>query len=135
MSRRVGTMFIGNVAANALPEGLSFQDSVDQLIVNARRTAKDELLAVFFLMVHMMRHGVHESFLRVTVEFVGRDWGVRLFDNPSALGNDDAPSSDGSVAETYQDLLDVSESGDFTIFRSQRSFGVCDEDESSSDSS
>eukprot|EP00928_Gymnodinium_smaydae_P052710 TRINITY_DN3684_c1_g2_i1.p2 TRINITY_DN3684_c1_g2~~TRINITY_DN3684_c1_g2_i1.p2 ORF type:complete len:118 (+),score=27.81 TRINITY_DN3684_c1_g2_i1:89-442(+) len=108
---------VGITARLSLKDGLDFREFVDQLIAKLRRVAKDELIGAFFFSVHMMKHGVHAEFLRNMVEFLGRDWGAMMFAKPSELPDDDAPSSDGSVTDTYQNLLDAFDGGDVRSFQ------------------
>eukprot|EP00928_Gymnodinium_smaydae_P052713 TRINITY_DN3684_c1_g5_i1.p1 TRINITY_DN3684_c1_g5~~TRINITY_DN3684_c1_g5_i1.p1 ORF type:complete len:138 (+),score=27.22 TRINITY_DN3684_c1_g5_i1:63-476(+) len=121
-------MIVGTLPKNTLGDGLEFRESVDQLIAKLRRVAKDELVGLFFFTVHMMKHGVHGRFLRTTVEFLGRDWGAMMFAKPCELTDDDAPSSDGSVAETYQNLLDAFDDGDVRSFHVPR-YSICDRED------
>eukprot|EP00928_Gymnodinium_smaydae_P052709 TRINITY_DN3684_c1_g1_i2.p1 TRINITY_DN3684_c1_g1~~TRINITY_DN3684_c1_g1_i2.p1 ORF type:complete len:125 (+),score=28.31 TRINITY_DN3684_c1_g1_i2:83-457(+) len=119
---------VGITARNSLDDGLEFRDFVDQLIAKLRRVAKDELIAAFFFTVHMMKHGVHAKFVKSMVEFLGRDWGALMYEKPSELPHEDAPSSDGSVAETYQNLLDAIDSGDVRSFQVPR-YSDCNKEE------
>eukprot|EP00928_Gymnodinium_smaydae_P052711 TRINITY_DN3684_c1_g3_i1.p2 TRINITY_DN3684_c1_g3~~TRINITY_DN3684_c1_g3_i1.p2 ORF type:complete len:136 (+),score=18.72 TRINITY_DN3684_c1_g3_i1:84-491(+) len=127
-SRVSGPLIVGTLPKTLLGDGLNFRESVDQMISKLRRVAKDQLIGSFFLTVHMMKHGVHGRFLKSIVEFLGRDWGAMMYATPSEIP-DDAPSSDGSVAETYQNLLDVFDEGNVLSFQVQR-YGVCDREES-----